>query len=104
MPNILTEDLEEMGHVMELAAEVNEMLKKDPFLKGYQAVLMVNRNPAYEKETKGLRCKPVGPQGANVRMLPIYCPTGCGCKLNTDGDIYWCSGIFCDWIGEEATL
>ena len=25
---------------------------------------------------------------------------GCGCKLRTDGDLVWCSGITCDFLKE----
>lgn len=45
------------------------------------------------------RIKPTG-NLAYRQMTNEYCPTGCGCRLNTDGKIYWCSKTTCGWIGE----
>lgn len=29
--------------------------------------------------------------------VDAHCPTGCGCRVRSDGRIFWCSYIKCNW-------
>jgi hypothetical protein len=63
-------------------------------------IMMINDNAMY----KGLvppRIKPVGVLSTQT-MTDIYCE--CGCRLNTDRQLYWCSNPRCDFIGREETF
>lgn len=96
--------VEENGHVQRLVDMINERLKGWPELDDVNFVLLVNDNEQYAKFTRGLRVKPVGPDNMMTKMLNQYCPRGCGCRLKTDGNMVWCSGTFCDFIGKEETF
>ena len=63
-------------------------------------ILMVNNSQMY----KGLNPPKVKPVG-NIQtqsMTEIYCE--CGCRLNTDKSVFWCSNPRCDFIGREETF
>lgn len=97
-------DLIQDEALVDLIKAAQALIKKDKRLKGYSFILFVNDNPNYEKVTRGLRLKPIGNDSMNYQMLDQYCPSGCGCRLKTDGNYIWCSGTFCDYIGKEETF
>jgi len=97
-------DLEQDEHLIKFIKEMQDRVDKDKNMKQYSFALFVNDNPAYLKATRGLRVKPIGPSNMGHQMMSQYCPTGCGCRLKTDGNLVWCSGTFCDYIGKEETF
>jgi hypothetical protein len=67
---------------------------------GLYGILRVNEKPMY-LELDPPFIKPVGDLSLQ-RMTEILCD--CGCRLNTDGSLYWCSGLACSFIGREETF
>lgn len=63
-------------------------------------IVSINNSPLYNN-LKPAMVKVVGNPGAS-RMTSIMCD--CGCKINTDGKIFWCSGISCNFYGREETF
>jgi hypothetical protein len=67
---------------------------------GFHAVLQINERQAYA-DMKPPTIKPVGNITVQIRT-EILCD--CGCRLFTDGSLFWCSGVKCNFIGREETL
>ena len=63
-------------------------------------ILMVNNSAPY-KGLKPPRVKPIGNVSLQ-RITDVLCD--CGCRLLTDGQVYWCSGITCSFIGKEESF
>lgn len=63
-------------------------------------IVSINTSPLYNS-LKPARVKVIGNPGA-THMTQIVCD--CGCKLNTDGEVFWCSGISCNFYGREETF
>lgn len=67
---------------------------------GMYAVIQLNESSIWAHE-KPVRAKLVG-NLTTARMTDILCR--CGCRLKTDGSLYWCSGIRCGFVGKEETF
>lgn len=63
-------------------------------------ILMVNSSSPY-KGLKPPRIKPIGNVSLQ-RITDVLCD--CGCRLLTDGSVYWCSGVQCNFIGKEESF
>lgn len=97
-------DLEQDEELIEFIEHIQKEVENYKGLKDYSFVLFVNDNPKYQEVTKGLRVKPIGPDNMVSHLMDQYCPNNCGCKLKTDGNFIWCSGVFCNYIGKEETF
>ena len=53
------------------------------------SIIRYDENPSF--------IKPLGDPIA-ATWAGIDCPTGCGCQLRTDGKVYYCSFVKCDYI------
>ena len=82
----------------EFLAEINDRVRRDPFLNKYRFGLFINNNPMYKEHAKNNYVKPMGAMNITTTMLNETCPKCGGCKLKTDKVFVWCSGVFCSHI------
>jgi len=66
------------------------MLSKEQHALAH-TIMRYGDNPAF--------LKPFGDVASSQWIEPKeMCPTGCGCRLRTDGKVDWCSFVKCDFI------
>jgi hypothetical protein len=80
--------------VREIELKVEELGLEENF------ILVVNTSAPYQG-LRPCRVKPIGNQ-ALEKMTDVMCE--CGCRLKTDGNVWWCSNIKCDFVGKEETF